>query len=236
MSEQFVRFIGNCPRNVTEDSKYSVRYEKGEYVVGLVYQSVDDESWRPTSSAHPELVERINRVKIHFTGALGGAFYINEYKQVLVPVGDDSEYYYCGEYSTPLTFEFEGRIISGEALDQDGNPLQPGTPWMGPHPGIRYVLAAGGKDVYYRYLVRPGVEHKVRLSKFINVERAKAVALGLSKLKGYSGGRIYVNEFANAFAPIKGEYGQEFKFLQKIDLENWFPKPVIVQDETATTK
>jgi hypothetical protein len=235
MSDQFIRFVGNCPGNVSKDARYSVRYEKGQYVVGLFYRSTDGELWYPTSSSHPELVETINEIKIHFNGAPGGTFYINEYKQVLVPVGEAAIYYYAGEYSAPLTFEFEGQIISGEALDQDRNPLHPGAPWTGPHPGIPYVLKAGGNDVYYRYMVRPGVQKEIRLSKCIGVEEAKGIGQELSKHKGYHGGRFYVNEFANAFAPIEGHYGLEYVFLKKIELANWFPKPEIVQEETAAT-
>ena len=182
------------------------------------------------------MVERSQRNQDSFQWRPGGPFYINEYKQVLVPVGEDAVYYYAGEYSASLTFEFEGQIISGEALDQDGKPLQPGAPWTGPHPGIPYVLTAGGKDVYYRYMVRPGVQKEIRLSKCIGVEEAKGIGQELSKHKGYHGGRFYVNEFANAFAPIQGEYGLENVFLKKIDLANWFPKPEIVQEETAATE
>lgn len=236
MSDKFVRFVGNCPGNVSKDARYSVRYEKGEYVVGLFYRSANDELWYPTSNEHTELVERINKIKLHFSGAPGGTFYINEYKQVLVPVGDDAEYYYAGEYETPLTFEFEGRVISGDPVDENGTPLKSGDPWTGPHPGIPYVLKAGGKDIYYRYMVRPGVAKEVRLSKCIGVEQAKAVAQELGKHKGDSGGRFYVNEFGNAFAPKDGQYGLEYVFLKKIDLPNWFPKPEIAQDETAVAE
>lgn len=238
MSDKFIRFVGNCPGNVSKDAKYSVRYEKGEYVVGLFFRSTDGELWYPTSNAHPELVERVNKIKIHFNGAPGGTFYINEYKQVLVPVGDDDDvvYYYAGEYRAPLAFEFEGQVISGEPLDEDGNPLQPGAPWIGPHPGIPYVLKAGSKDVYYRYMVRPGVQREVSLSKCIGEARARRVAQELGKHKGYSGGRFYVNEFGNAFAPIEGRDGLEYVFLQKIDFACWFPKAEMAQDETAATK
>ena len=236
MANRFIKFVGNRPGNVSKDARYSVRYEKGDYVVGLFYRSSDDELWYPTSNEHPELVSRINAIKLHFNGAPGGTFYINEYKQVLVPVGDEAEYYYAGEYEIPLTFEFEGQIISGESIDSNGKPLNPGDPWTGPHPGIPYVLKAGSKDVSYRYMLRPGVEKEVKLSKCIGVEQAKIVAQGLSKYKGYSGGRFYVNEFGNAFAPKEGQYGMEYIFLQKIDLTNWFPKPEIAEDETAATE
>lgn len=233
MSDKFVKFVGNRPGNVSKDARYSVRYEKGNYVVGLFYRSVDDELWYPTSNEHPDLVESVNRIKLHFNGAPGGTFYINEYKQVLVPIGDEADYYYAGEYHPSLTFEFEDQIISGEALDDGGNPLQPGKPWMGPHPGIPYTLKAGCKDIYYRFMIRQGVEKEVSLSKTIGVEAAKRVAQELGKYKGYEGGRFYVNEFGTVFTPKMGPYGMEYVYLQKIDLANWFPKPEMAQDESA---
>lgn len=100
---------------------------------------------------------KINEIKQHFNGAPGGPFYINEYKQVLVPVGRGADYYYAGEYHEPLIFEFEGgHRISGEALDPNGIPLNLGDIWRGPRPGgIPYRLAAGGKDIYYTF-------HRVR--------------------------------------------------------------------------
>ncbi len=85
------------------------------------------------------------------------------------------------------------------------------------------------------YWVRPGVEKEVRLSKCIGVEQAKRVAQELGRYKGFSGGRFYVNEFCTAFAPKMGPYGVEYVFLQKIDLNNWFPKPEIGQAETAAS-
>ncbi|MGI6150090.1 MAG: hypothetical protein ACOYEU_12115, partial [Limnochordia bacterium] len=76
---------------------------------------------------------------------------------------------------------------------------------------------------------------EVRLSKCIGVEQAKRVAQELGRYKGFSGGRFYVNEFCTAFAPKMGPYGVEYVFLQKIDLNNWFPKPEIGQAETAAS-
>ncbi len=224
MGNGFVRFVGNCPANVNQDAKYSVRYQNGAHVVGLVYHAPNDERWYPTSSSHPELVKMVNQIKSYYNGTPGGSFYINEYKQVLVPAGDQVEYYYAGEYSAPLTFEFEGHIISGEAVDENGSPLQPGARWTGPHPGIPYVLKPGGKDIYYRYMPHPAVKKEVRLSKVIGADRARRVALEFARYKGDNGGRFYVNEFGSVFAPS----GLEYIFLGKLDYDHWFPKPEIV--------
>jgi len=226
-NEKYVRFLGNCPSNVNRDAKYSVRIERGEYVVGLFYRSTEGELWYPSNADHPDLVEMVNNVKTSFTGNPGGAFYVNEYRQVLVPVvGEEREYYLAGEYDPPLEFEFEGKILSGNAKDLDGKPINPGDVWVGPHPGIPYVLKAGGKDICYKYWVRPQVEKEVRLSICIGSEEAEKVASEITRLKGAAGGRVYINEFCQMFTPNTGDSGLNYISLGKIaDLQYWFPKP-----------
>ncbi len=60
--------------------------------------------------------------------------------------------------SKRLRFEFESKILSGEPIDLQSNPLSPGDAWVGPHPGIPYKLKAGGKDIEYSFSPRPNVE------------------------------------------------------------------------------
>jgi hypothetical protein len=222
------KFVGNCPSNVSKDAKYTIRLEEKEHVVGLYYESADGELWYPSSVDHPELVEMVNKVKIKYSGSPGGAFYINEYRQVIVPViGDEKDYYYAGEYEKPLEFEFEGKILSGDAKDLEGNPLQPGDEWVGPHPGIPYVLKAGGKDIYYRYWARKNVQKEERLSAYIGKE-AEAVAMPIAHVIGLAGGRFYVNEFKQIFTPRSDDYGMKYVYVGKIDdMTKWFPKPSV---------
>ena len=228
-SLEIVRFEGNCPTNVSKDAKYTVRLEDGDYVVGLFFRSADGELWYPSNGEHPELVNMVNKVKNQYSGNPGGAFYINEYGQVIVPVaGEEKDYYLAGEYNNPIEFEFEGKILSGDAKDLEGNPLKPGDTWVGPHPGIPYVLKAGGKDIYYKCWVRPRVEKEVKLSDCIGKE-AEKVASKIASLKGAAGGRFYVNEYCQIFAPKTSEQGFEYIYIDKIeDLDYWFPKPQAV--------
>src|SRR5262249_26065714 len=148
---------------------------------------------------------------------------INEYKQVIVPVGETGQYYLAGVYPTPLKFEFEGKTISGEPVNFEGQRLQPGDTWVGPHAGIPYVLAAAGDDIYYRTFPRPNVEKRVKLS----AQRGKAVALQIARLlyamKGAGGGRIYVNEFGTVFSPITDDDVLRYVYFGQIDLNSWFP-------------
>lgn len=232
----FVPFRGNCPGNVSKDAKYSVRNANGKYVIGIYYRTNDGEIWYPISEDHSELVKMVNAVKIHFSGSAGGAFYINEFRQVIVPcVGEDGNYYLAGEYLEDLVFEFEGKIISGNAVDLDGKPIQPGDSWSGPHPGIPYTLAAGGKDIYFKYSPRPRVEKEVRLSKVIGGEKAAIVAKMIASVKGSSGGGFYVNEFCQVFAPRTGDYGVDYVYVGKISLDNWFDKPDSAEAEVAAS-
>ena len=146
---------------------------------------------------------------------------------MIVPVaGADRDYYLAGEYEQPLRFEFEGKIISGEPVDFEGRPLAPGATWIGPHAGIPYTLAAGGNDVYYQFSPRPYVETKVKLSSLIGREQADAATRPIRNLKGYSGGRFYVNEFGSMFAPVKSGNGYEYLYAGQLNLELWFPKVV----------
>ena len=226
-NKKYVQFIGNCPSNVNRDAKYTVRFEKGEYVVGIYYLSDDGELWYPSNANHPDLVEMVNDVKTHFSGSPGGAFYINEYKQVLVPVkGEEKDYYLAGEYDQPLEFEFEGKILSGNAKDLEGKSINPGDIWVGPHPGISYVLKAGARDISYKYWIRPRVEKEVRLTDCIDIKEAEKVALEIARFKGTDGGRFYINEFCQIFTPKTGDRGLNYIYIGKItDLRYWFPKP-----------
>src|SRR5262245_26457098 len=169
-------FPGNCPHNVSKDAKYTVRGNDGR--IALEYCVDDVTKWRLSTKAHPELAAMVNDVKRTFGSGPNGPFYINEFKQVIVPVGSAATYYFAGTYDQPIRFEFDGKTSSGEPLDFDGKPLQPGETWIGPHAGIPYVLAAAGNDVYYRTFPRPDVERRVKLSR----ERGKNVAEQIARL------------------------------------------------------
>jgi hypothetical protein len=73
---------------VSKDARYSVRTDRGKYVVGLLYEADEGEKWHMTTEAHPELVEMVNAVKTTHGSTAGGVFYINEYKHVIVLIGE----------------------------------------------------------------------------------------------------------------------------------------------------
>jgi hypothetical protein len=229
-----VLFPGNCPKNVSKDAKYGIGAKKGKPAVGLTYVADEGERWHMTTEAHPDLVEMVTAVKTTYGSHPYGPFYINEYKEVIVPVGDSATYYYAGHYPAALEFEFEKKVISGEPRDFDGRQLQPGDTWVGPHAGIPYVLAATGGDIYYRTYPRPNVEKRVKLSESRGKAAAQQIARLLYALKGVGGGRIYVNEFGCVFSPINEEAGLRYVYFGQVDLDSWFPDPMPTLAASAT--
>ena len=195
--------------------------------MAITYEVNMSERWYPSTDKHPSLVKMVNDVKVEHAGTPGGNFYINEFHQVLVPVtiaAGRVNYYLAGEYTQPLRFEFEGKVISGEPFDLDGQPLSPGSDWVGPHVGIPYTLAARGKDIYFTHSPRPGVEMINRLSESVGPGNAETVARPIKAIKGDQGGVFYVNEFRSIFTPVQEEGVYRYAFVGQLDTGLWFPK------------
>ena len=226
MSGSYSLYRGNCPKSVSKDAKYVVRSNKGKAVVAVTYVATNEERWLATTEEHPDLVRIVNDIKVGEGGSPNGPFYINEHGQVIVPVGQDATYYLADEeYDMPLRFEFEGNVISGEGIDLQGNPLVPEHIWSGPHPGIPYILEAGAGDIRYESNFRPNVTSRVKLSSHIKQEQAKSMAKRITAVKGWAGGRFYVNEWRQMFAPVSGASGLDYVYIGYLDGEDpWFPK------------
>jgi len=221
----FPVFEGNCPRNVNRDAKYAIRTIGGQAVVALTYLSADGERWLATTSSHEELVEAVNAVKTSMGEGPNGPFYINEHGQVIVPVRDGTYYVARDHYDMPLRFEFEGNVLSGEGVDLAGRALEPGDEWEGPHPGIPYILAAGGGDVYYRAQPRPNVTKNVTLSSYVGEQAARQFAGRVQGVKGWQGGRFYINEWHELFAPVDRGEGLTYVYIGHLEESApWYPK------------
>lgn len=229
--QDFPVFKGNCPKNVNKDAKYAVRTSGVGPVVALRYLTADGEEWLATTESHPDLVKIVNAVKISKGDAPNGPFYINEYSQVIVPVADGT-YYFAGDYGTPLRFEFEGTMLSGEGVDLTGRRLSPGDTWDGPHPGIPYVLKAGGGDVYYQAQLRPNVTKKVDLSSEVGSAAARDLADRIHAVKGWQGGRFYINEWRELFAPVNQSDGLTYVYIGHLgEDEPWYPRTSVALHE-----
>jgi hypothetical protein len=222
MLEVLIPYPGLCPSNVNKDAKYSVVHSAaGSMEIRLVYRVSNREKELLTTDRHDKLVEMVNKVKLELTGFLGGAFYINEYRDVLVPDTTNGGSIYAGNYTRDLEFDYNGTLITPRAPQG----VKPGDPWPGPHVGIRYTLMVGGGDI--RYELRSGRTIREQwLSDDVGPRPANELARRLAANKGNSGGRFYINEACEMFAPLGGaEGGVEYVYLGPLEDSAWFDAP-----------
>jgi len=214
-------YPGNIPSNVAKDAKYSVVHGNAGMEVRLIYRVGAGERELLTTSKHPELVEMVNRVKLSSAQSPGGVFYINEYQHVLVPAG--GSYQYAGTYQRILEFDFNRQVLG----PRPPAGLQPGEDWQGPHVGIRYALTADGSDVRYEVKTTTGPtstnEKRFLLSAAVGRAGASKLASRLGQYKGQGGGRIYINEVREFFAPVGDD--PRYIYLGPLGDDPWFPAP-----------
>lgn len=211
-----VPFTGNAPSNVSKDAKYSVGIN-GE--IRLLYRINNRERELLATNEHEALAARVNAVKVAKNGTPGGAFYINEYGDILVP-DLAGNCWWAGHYDGTLEFDFEdGRITPSAPAG-----LERRQRWPGPHVGIKYVLAAGGADV--KYVRRSGRrEITVMLSDEVGADGARQTANWIAEVKGRSGGRFYINERSELFCPtVENDYAH-FVYIGALDDRPWFDPP-----------
>src|SRR4051812_2274309 len=101
-----LRYSGATPSNVAKDAKYSVRAGRDGDEICLTYRANNRVRHLLTTAQHPQLVDMVNEVKMALTRQPRGAFYINEFRDVLVPDGEGGSYY-AGHYEPHLEFGFE---------------------------------------------------------------------------------------------------------------------------------
>lgn len=214
-------YRGPNPQTIGKTRKYKVKLDNS---IALEWDVPGKSEVRLllTNENHPDLVAMVNQVKRNEQNADGGAFYINEFTQVIVPAGDPVRYYLAGSYATPLRFWWEGEVISGDARGFDGKLLQSGDPWSGPLVGIPYVFAASGNDVYYTMEIQPGAAQRVYLSDVVD-DPEPTLSL-MRKIIGSQGGRFYVNEYREIFRPSGNSDPATYIGHLRPDLP-WFPQP-----------
>ena len=234
-------YRGPWPMNVNKLAKYTVSREDGQWRVTVGYDAGDGLRFLAVEGGDTGLATLVNDVKQAVAHQPGGAFYINEYRHVLVPVkaGKSSEYYYAGRAEEDFVFTFDNQSITTHAVNADGHSLRPGEKWYGPRPGIPYKLAAGGNDIYYETpaltetnppAVRPGGTQRRYLSRFVSDRSALARATKpIADIRGYEGGRFYVNEHGAIFTPVSAGDGNglDYVYCGQIDRSAWFPEPSI---------
>lgn len=236
-------YRGVWPQNVSKLAKYGVRFLDGDWKITVLYEVSAGLRYLAVEGDMADLASRINAVKTALRDQAGGAFYVNEYRHVLVPVADTSasgfgsHYYQAGRLDADLIFEFEGEPLTTKPVRRDGAPLNPGDRWVGPRPGIPYVLAAGGSDIYFESpalsdddppRVRPSMTRRVLLSKILGDKAAVARAVRpVAGVRGHQGGRFYVNEHGAMFTPVGAGDGNglDYIYCGQIDRALWFPEP-----------
>ncbi len=238
-------YRGVWPQNVSKLAKYALRFLDGAWKITVLYEAGEGLRYLAVEGGGAVLIRRINAVKTALRNQLGGAFYVNEFRHVLVPVADSSgsgfgSHYYCaGRLDADLTFEFEGKPLTTKPVRPDGSPLAPGDRWVGPRPGIPYVLAAGGSDIYYESpaltdtdppTVRPRMTMRVLLSNVLGDKSAASHCARLvADVRGCAGGRFYVNEHGAMFTPVGAGDGNglDYVYCGQIDRAAWFPEVAI---------
>ncbi len=213
------RYSGNSPSNVSKEMKYSVKRSPDGWEIRVIHRLSAEEKALVTTADHPRLVELVNSVKEDHQGAPGGAFYIDEYRHVLIPT--DGGCMFAGYYDQDLLFRFEGQEIG----PRPPAGLEPDEAWPGPRVGIPYTLSADGRDIWYKAETGPSVVVERRLSKETGAAAAARLAGRLARIKP-TGGKIYINEAQEFFAPI--ERGGEWVavYLGSLGGDDWFADPL----------
>lgn len=158
----------------------------------------------------------VNRVKVEIIGNEGGAFYINEFSDVIVPAG--KSHYYAGNYGEVLEFDLDGTIISPEVPQG----TRPGDIWSGPRVGVPYILTASCDDIKYEQ-TNGSISRTHLLSDYADAKEVRSLAQRIAAVKGPQGGRIYINERAHFFGPVTDQ--DEHFYFGALDDSPWFPAP-----------
>ena len=234
-------YPGPWPQNVNKAAKYAVRHVDGAMRVVVLYETGEGEQYVAIEEERPDLVEIVNAVKVAQSQQPGGPFYVNEYRHVIVPVahreadGTQAHYWYAGRLDGDLRFRFHDASLTTDAVAPNGEPLSPGDLWLGPRPGIPYVLAAGGQDIYWKSpsltdehppQVKPHTTRKVKLSRILRDSAAvRRACEPVARIRGHAGGRFYVNERGVMFTPLEEDGVLEYTYCGRIDRDAWFPEP-----------
>jgi hypothetical protein len=238
-------YRGVWPQNVSSLAKYAVRYVAGGWKVTVLYDAGDGLRYLAVEGGQEALADRVNTIKRACGDEIGGPFYINEYRHVIVPVRDATDsgagslYYFADWLEDDLVFEYEGRPLTTRPVTEGGAPLAPGTRWVGPRPGIPYVLKAGAVDIQYstpaltdseppRVLTR--TTRTVQLSRIVKDTSARAsLVRQIAAVKGHRGGRFYLNEHGAIFAPMGAGDGNglDYIYCGQVDLKSWYPEPSV---------
>jgi len=209
-----VEWFGRYRRIEGRQSVFHVRVDN---TVDLLWRDGPDELVCPAEMT-PDLVGlamAVNRVKRRYTGRAGGAFIINEFRQVICPVADFSEdRYYVGDCSgAPVFIDPRGFRFT---LDDDRR-LQPGDLWDRPYVGVPYNLSARGQ-VYFP--VRSGIDTECMRPP----EQDATLIAALRHIRFGEPARFIVNPHGIALTKVcQGGVWQPV-YVGRLDYQLWFER------------
>lgn len=162
-----------------------------------------------------QMAQAVNQTKLLHAGQAGGAFQINEFGQVICPVGVDAERYWVGTVTGVPTFHDPRNPRADFDLTMPQG-TRAGTPWDRPYIGMKFNLDSTG-SIYFEE-VDGDTKRKIRL-----VRSDPELVRRLRLVRGSGQGmRFIVN--LHGVAITKTETEMQPVFVGHINLNNWFPK------------
>ena len=89
---------------------------------------------------------------------------------------------------------------------------------------MKYVLTAGGKDIRYQRKSGNRIT-EIHLSDEVGQSAATATAARIRAIKGPDGGRFYINERCELFAPVASNDYEHYVYLGHLEDSAWFDPP-----------
>lgn len=162
-----------------------------------------------------QMVIAVNRAKQGHGRQAGGSFQVNEFGQVICPVGAGPERYWVGEVTGVPSFADPRQVGTTFELWLPVS-TRAGTPWERPYVGMKFNLDAND-SIYFRE-EDGDTTRKIRLDKvdpdlvhrFHQVRRSGQAVRFIVNLHG-----VVLTKTEPDWQPV---------FIGHIDLNRWFPK------------
>lgn len=206
--------------NIPRERKYSVTFARPyaqyrptiqltDYGTNIVYPEIY------ANKAWERVVDDINDMATLHQGQAGGVFYVNEFKQVIKPIGDGSGVdIYVGEYPD-LHFVFDR---NGVLIDNgDVRGVRAGDPWPHQKVGIKYHYSAYRGEIWCE-------TPEGNVIRRHSIKAPEELAQALWIVKKTQGGIFYVNEHGYAFAPQNEDDSGPDVYLGRVNMAEWFAK------------
>lgn len=160
------------------------------------------------------LAEAVNDLKLEKTGNRGGGFLINEFGQVLVPIGPSGERFWVGDMEGCP--EFLDPREDGTTFTLDISSTTPlGTPWDRPYIGMKFNLS-DDDVIRFRHSVED-MQQMITLQK-----KSSNLVSALRSVRRFGSIRFIVN--LHGIALTKAEPDWQPVYICHLDRSEWFEK------------